>query len=334
MKKKIIITIGPATLSKKNLKRLKKTSVSLFRINLSHTNKTQLIDYIKKLKENNLNPICIDTEGAQVRTVGVKKILVQKNKIVSLGHDLFLSKKNINLYPKFNMDCITVGSKVLIGFDNLSMIVTKKYSNYVKAKVLTSGVLEANKGVHFQDKIELSPLTEKDIECIKIAKKFKINHFALSFANSELGIRMIKKIITKNDILISKIETKMGFENRKSIIKKSDIILIDRGDLSRYIPISKIPIAQKIIVKDCIKNKKPVYIATNLLESMLTQVVPTRAESNDIYNSLIDGADGLVLAAETAIGKNPFETINFLQSCINSYYQSIKKNWKMRNLFK
>ena len=143
--------------------------------------------------------------------------------------------------------------------------------------------------------------------------------FALSFANSSNDILILRSKLDKKDLIISKIETKKGFFNRKKIASVSNAILIDRGDLSRYIEISKIPLAQRIIIKDAKKLNKEVYVATNLLETMIMSNDPTRAESNDIYNSLYDGAKGLVLAAETAIGKNPVLTIKFLKECIDAF---------------
>ena len=190
-------------------------------------------------------------------------------------------------------------------------------------------MIENNKGVHVLNRdIKLLPLTEKDIQSIKIAKKFNIKNFALSFANDSNSINKIRKYINKTDKLISKIETKKGFINRKKIRAASNTILIDRGDLSRYIPVEKIPLAQKILTKECVKQKRELFIATNLLETMVNGRNPTRAESNDIYNSLFDGASGLVLAAETAIGKFPLECVDFLKKCIKIFsYSKKKKNF-------
>ena len=119
--------------------------------------------------------------------------------------------------------------------------------------------------------------------------------------------------------MISKIETLNAINNLKEISKISNAVLIDRGDLSREVPIEKIPLAQEYIIKESKKNKKPVYVATNLLETMIKDSSPTRAESHDIYSTLNQGASGLVLAAESAIGKNPIECVIFLKKCISAY---------------
>jgi len=331
MNKKIIITLGPSSMSANSLRKLKKKKIDLFRINLSHTSLKDLPKVLSKLKKEKISPVCVDTEGAQIRTFGVKK------KFYKIGQNITITNSNkninknniINLYPKLKLNNFKKGTKVLIGFENLKIKILSSNEKFAKAKVIDEGLIEDNKGVHvLNTDIKLQPLTAKDIQSIKIAKKFNIKNFALSFANDLNSINTIRKYINKKDKLISKIETKKGFINRKKIINASNTILIDRGDLSRYIPVEKIPLAQKILTKECVKQKRELFIATNLLETMVNGRNPTRAESNDIYNSLFDGASGLVLAAETAIGKFPLECVDFLKKCIKIFsYSKKKKNY-------
>ena len=153
----------------------------------------------------------------------------------------------------------------------------------------------------------------------------KVNIFAISFVNSKSDISEIKKIVGTKSKIISKIETKNALKNLTQISNNSDAILIDRGDLSRYIPIEKIPLAQEYILKKS-KNKIPVYVATNLLETMIKENEPTRAESHDIFSTLKQGASGLVLAAETAIGLSPSKTVSFLKKCIKVFLKHKSKN--------
>lgn len=333
MNKKIIITLGPSTINTNILRKLKNYKIALFRINLSHTKVKDLPKILTKLKKEKISPVCIDTEGAQIRTFGVKKKNYNKGeKVIITNLKKQLNKKNhINLYPSIPLSELKKDTEILIGFENLKVKIMSSNKNFLEAKVIESGMIEDNKGVHIINReVKLNPLTNKDIESIKIAKKFSIRNFALSFANDLKSIKEIKKYISKNDNLICKIETRKGFINRKEIIDSSDAILIDRGDLSRYISVEKIPIAQKILSQDITKKKTQLFIATNLLETMITVKNPTRAESNDIYNSLNDGADGLVLAAETAIGKYPIDCIKFLHKCIKSF---IISKTKKDNLF-
>ncbi len=328
---KLISTLGPSSLNKKVLSKLKK-DVDLFRLNMSHLSLNQLKKNLYFLKKNKIKNVCIDTEGAQVRTLYLKKkVFLKKNKKIYLSTTDTSLPNCIQLYPNFSIKKIKVKSKVKIGFDGLQLKIIKKLKNFVECRVITEGYLDANKGVHFDTDIKLNPLTEKDIKSITIAKKFGIKTFALSFANSAKDVNFFRSLIGKKDELISKIETKKGFLNRKHISKVSNSILIDRGDLSRYIDISKIPLAQKIIIDDAKKFKKKVYIATNLLETMINSSEPTRAESNDIFSSLKSGCSGLVLAAETAIGKNPIECVVFLKKCIKVFknQKSFKKKYSL-----
>ena len=332
MKKKIkiILTLGPSTLKKKILQKLKKDT-DIFRLNMSHLNLEQLKRNLLILKKNHIKNICIDTEGAQIRTLFLKrKKYLEKNSIFYVSTKKINFKNCIQLYPDFDFQKLKKKTKIKIGFEGLELQINKILKNSLKCSVISSGFLEANKGVHFEKDVSLNPLTTKDKKAIEIAKKNGIKIFALSFANSSHDVNYMRSLIKKNDFLISKIESRKGFYSRSKIIKSSDAVLIDRGDLSRYIPIQKIPIAQKIIINEAKKLKKNVYVATNLLETMINSNNPTRAESNDIYSSLSSGCSGLVLAAETAIGKYPVECMNFLKSCVHTYLKSdfIKNNNK------
>ena len=327
---KVICTLGPSSFSKPILKLLSKEKVDIFRINLSHTNTEQIDKKIKYLKQNNIKNICIDTEGAQIRTTHTKKIyFIKKNsKIEIYNENNFSNNKKIYLYPYFDLNKLEVGTKIDIGFNNLSIKIIKKnpLKEFVLCKVLSEGYLDSNKGVHIHSKINLPCLTLKDRYAIKLARKLKIKYYAISFVNSHKDLEEVKKITGHSSYIISKIETEDAIINLDKIIKNSDALLIDRGDLSRYVPIEKIPLAQENIINRSIKLNKPTYVATNLLESMIKNKQATRAEAHDVYSTLKEGAKGLVLAAETAIGKNPIECVRFIKKCINVY--ELNKNKK------
>ncbi len=326
---KLIATLGPTSLRTSIINKLKK-DVDIFRLNMSHLTIKDLIKNLNFLKKNKINNICIDTEGAQIRTSNVKKQILKKNSYYILSNKKLYLKNSIKLYPFFDLTDVKEKTLVKVGFDGLELEVSKNFKTHLKCKVTKEGILDTNKGVHFHSDIFLNPLTEKDLLAISIAKKFKVKMFALSFANSPKDVLTLRSRLDKKDLIISKIETRKGFFNRKKITKVSNAILIDRGDLSRYIDISKIPLAQRIIIKDARKLKKEVYVATNLLETMIKSNDPTRAESNDVYSSLETGCSGLVLAAETAIGKNPVECIKFLKQCLDVFYR--RKKFKKNNL--
>lgn len=328
---KIICTLGPSSY-KDNVLSFLKNKVNIFRINLSHTPKEQIINKIKYLKNKKIKNICIDTEGAQLRTNFIlKKTYIKKGEYIKV----FNNKKNCNintvsLHPSFELKKIRLNSKIYIGFNSLILKVIKNETNkeYILTKVISPGMLETNKGVHISNNFKLNPLTEKDRYALKLAKNYNIKYFAISFVNRSEDLKQVKKILNKNSFIISKIETLNAINDLKNISKESNALLIDRGDLSRYIPIEKIPYIQEQIIKFAKKNKIPIYVATNLLETMINAKEPTRAESNDIYTTLKQGANGLVLAAETAIGIDPVNCVNFLNKCI----QLFKKNKNLKIL--
>lgn len=322
---KILCTIGPKSIKKNIISYFLKNNVDIFRINMSHTNISELYNKIKYLKKMKVKNICIDTEGAQVRTSNVKKKFLKKGMILSL-FKFKLNKKGTQLYPNFNFDSIKVNSIIKVGFEGLELKVLSKSNSIINTKVIKEGVIDNNKGVHFDQKISLNSLTAKDLKAIKLGRKLKIKYFALSFANSLKDVKYFRSLIGNKSFLISKIETKSGYENINKITKNSNAILIDRGDLSRYYPVETIPIMQKLILKVARSLRKDCYIATNLLESMITNFYPTRAESNDIFSCLESGAKGLVLAAETAIGNYPKECVNFVNKCIVKRDNFIKSN--------
>lgn len=332
---KIICTLGPSSFDRKILNELKKEGIDIFRINLSHTDFNQIEKKIIYLKKNKVKNICIDTEGAQIRTTHtIKKYYLKKGKTLYLDNsDKNSSNKIINLYPEVDLTLLSINTKIFIGFNSLCLkvIEKKKFGHHtkIKCKVIESGFLESKKGVHIDKNMKLSPLTKKDLFALKIAKKHKIKHFAVSFVNHPKDLDQIINIVGNKVNIISKIETKNAIKYLKDISKISNALLVDRGDLSRYIPIETIPLAQEYILQHSVKFKTPTYVATNLLETMISSSEPTRAESHDIYSSLKQGAKGLVLAAETAIGNNPIKCVKFLKKCINKYKLSKISKFKI-----
>tara|TARA_X000000368_G_C22925112_1_gene664929 strand:- start:65 stop:1033 length:969 start_codon:yes stop_codon:yes gene_type:complete len=316
---KIICTLGPSSINKTFLKFSNK-NVDLLRLNMSHLTTYQLEENIKKIRKFSKTPICIDTEGAQIRTKVKKKKFFKLNQIVHI----LQNNKGISLYPENVFDQIKANDLLSVGFNNLVLKVINK-KNKIKCKVISAGLIENNKGVHIINrKIKLRFLTDKDFAAIGIGKKFKIKNYALSFTNTESDVSNFNKLL-KNNNKIYKIETSQAIKNFKSIMKKGENFLIDRGDLSKEVNVENIPVAQRKLfkMKKKYKNRR-IFVATNLLESMLNNNYPTRGEANDIFNSLEMGAAGLVLAAETAIGKYPIETVMFLKKMIKSFQKSKK----------
>ena len=314
MPTKIFCTLGPSSLNKEFLNFSQK-NVDLLRINMSHVEIRSLSKLVKKIRKQTKTPICIDTEGAQIRTKVKKRLFYKIKKKIKI----FKKKGNFTLYPKTVFDQLKVKDLLDIGFSGLKVKIIKKNNNEIIAKVIEPGMLEKNKGVHLKNrKIKIDFLTKKDFEAISLAKKLKIKNFALSFTNSVKDVEKFNKLLKKEN-KIFKLETKSALNDITNILKKGKNFLIDRGDLSKDITIERIPLAQRKITKLGKKYKKNIYVATNFLETMVNNFTPTRGEINDIFNTIELGASGLVLAAETAIGKYPIQCVKTLQKVINVY---------------
>jgi ATP sulfurylase len=303
--------------------RLDNVGVDIFRINLSHTAVQDVAAVINKIKKHTQKPICIDTEGAQIRTsymVGDRVELNDNSHVEIVSGNIVGNAQQISLnYPQF-IAKLRAGDLVSIDFNSVLLQVLKPGENSVVAKVISGGIIGSNKAVSLDRYVSLPFITEKDKSAVEIALGLGVDHFALSFASDRESVEQFRKLVGKDNQIISKIESKIAISNLGDILSLSDAILIDRGDLSKEVPIQKIPFVQKLIINEANKHKVPVYVATNLLESMVTSKKPTRAEANDVVNTIIDGADGLVLAAETAIGKYPVSCAYMISELIKSYY--------------
>ena len=310
---KLFITLGPSTLNKNFLNSINSKYVKLLRINLSHTKIKDLKKIVLFIRKYSNIDICFDTEGAQVRTSKVindKKQLI-RNQIVHINKSN-ISNSHITLTPNNIYKKLKLGDTLDIDFNSAKIKVIDENSSRYKCKVIESGSIGSNKSVSVSRSINIPPFTDKDIKAFELANNLNIKNIALSFTSSEQDIKKLRKYFENDITITSKIESKKGLLNLNKILNEANNILIDRGDLSKEIPLPLIPKKQKEIISAANQRNVPVFVATNLLESMVTKKEPTRAEVNDIYNTLVDGADGLVLAAETAIGNYPIECIDMI----------------------
>lgn len=310
---KLFITLGPSTLNKKFLTSVDSKNIKLLRINLSHTDIKDLPRLVKFIRKYSRTPICFDSEGAQIRTSRLKgktKKLIS-NKIIKINKSN-IENNNITLVPRDIYKHISKGDKLSIDFNSVIVKIVKESTAHFECKVLQGGTIGSNKSIAVDRDITIPPFTDKDLKAFEIGSKLNIKNYALSFTSRAMDIIQLRSFFKSKVIITSKIESKKALENLSEILKEADNILIDRGDLSKAIPLHEIPKKQKEIIKRARKIKTPVYVATNLLESMVTRMEPTRAEVNDVYNTIIDGATGLVLAAETAIGKYPEKCIDMI----------------------
>ncbi|MDD4601882.1 MAG: sulfate adenylyltransferase [Negativicutes bacterium] len=319
---KIICTIGPASKRVDIMKKLETRNIFLVRINLSHIAETEIEEYIIFLKKFNI-PIAIDTEGSQIRTGNIESgnIVFRDDDIVRIHNSkVICDSNNIYLSPFNVVDYLTPGNilaldfnSVLLRVENPSML---KEKGFIECRVVIEGALGSNKGVHCDTlAYKLPPFSQKDLKAVELAKKYGIKYFTLSFIDNAGEVKEFKSIYPES-IVYAKIETIRGVNDVSEILDNVEGILIDRGDLSREVPIQKIPIVQKMLIKEANDKKKEVFVATNLLETMANDLKPSRAEANDIVNTIIDGVTGFVLTKEIATGIYPLETINMLKAII------------------
>jgi pyruvate kinase len=323
--KKILCTIGPSSLNEKTIKGLEDNGCSLFRINLSHTKIKDLENVVSKVREYTDIPICFDSEGAQVRTT-------KFNFDFKLGHKYTFnnSENSFSIRPFIITQQLNPGDLISIDFNTALVKVLEVSKDSIIVETVNAGKTGENKAVTIMKDVNIPAFSQKDYDAFRLGSKLGIQNYALSFASDDKFVQELRALVPKNSFIISKIESNQGIKNLLKIIHHSDAILIDRGDLSREVSFEKIPVLQKLIIEKTRQLNKDVFVATNLLESMVENPVPNRAEINDIYNTLLDGASGLVLAAETAIGKYPIASISIVKNVIN-FYNSFEVNKDISN---
>lgn len=320
-KTKIIATIGPATESFDTLKKLVDSGLNVARLNMSHGNHAEHLNRIKnmravgKLKKQNL-AILVDLAGPKIRIGDFYK---DKIRLVANQTFILCTKKCIGDEKRVYINYknlpreLSVGSIIMLDDGKKKLEVQKIKGTEIFCKVLVGGEIKSRRGVNLPNtKIKISSITEKDKEDISFAIRHKADFLALSFVRSAKDIEELRAMLKKADSkssIIAKIETAEAIENIQEIIKGSDAIMVARGDLAIEIGPENVPHAQKMIINLCNEAGVPVIVATQMLESMIHSPVPTRAEVSDIANSIIDGADAIMLSEETTLGEYPKEAV-------------------------
>ncbi len=317
-KTKVIATIGPASRSEEMIEKLILSGVDVFRLNFSHGTQDlhkEVISRIRSLNQklNSHVGIMADLQGPKLRLGDVRENIpaLQTGDILEFTTEPHLgdNKKVFITYKEFPLD-VEPGDMILIndGKIELKAIETNR-SNSVKAEVIYGGLLSSRKGVNLPDtKVSIPSLTEKDHEDLLFALEQEVNWVALSFVRKAEDITHLKDIIkqhAKHAKVISKIEKPEAIKNIDEIIDVSDAVMVARGDLGVELPVENVPFTQKSICRKCIQKAKPVIIATQMMESMIEESYPTRAEVTDVANAVLDGADAVMLSGETAMGNHP-----------------------------
>ena len=333
-KTKIIATVGPASNSKEKLKELVLAGADIFRLNFSHgahEDHLKVVNFVREINEELGTHVCLlqdlqgpkirmrDVEGGAVDIKSGDELVITTEKIVGT------SKKVSTTYQAL-VDDVVSGDMILIDDGKIELKVKAVNGREVLTEVVHGGSLKSKKGINLPfSNVSAPSMTKKDIEDLEFGLENDVDWIALSFVRKAADVLDLKKRINakgKEIKIIAKIEKPDAIKNIDEIIEVSDALMVARGDLGVEIVMEEVPMVQKMIVKKCNKACKPVIIATQMMESMIDNLRPTRAETNDIANAVMDGADAVMLSAETAAGKFPVPAVKSMAKTILTVEES------------
>jgi len=341
---KIIATLGPSINTEEKIEKLINSGTSMFRINSSHASAKEHksnIDLVRKVskKLNTNTAILLDLQGPKIR-VGNFKIPIEliENSLVTLKHSETIIDTIIPVDYEGIAKDVNKGDKIYLDDGKLELIVLNTDGETITANVIRGGILKPRKGLNLPGRTaSLSAITPKDIEYIKLALEWNVDYIALSFVRTSEDVLKAKhcmELLGGCIPIISKIEKPEALDNIEGIIKISDGIMVARGDLGIEISPEKVPVVQKRLIKESNSKNKIVIVATQMLETMIEQPIPTRAETSDVANAIIDGADAIMLSGETAVGKYPVEAVQMMSKISENleYNQIIRHNYYSRQM--
>lgn len=339
-KTKIICTLGPAVDNEDLLKKLMQKGMDVARINFSHGTHEQhqiRVDNFKRVRDmvGLPIPLLLDTKGPEIRTGKFENneiTLKEGDSFALINEDIIGNEEKCTVTYKELYDDVKKGSRILINDGLVELEVTDIRGKDIYCTVLNGGTIGNNKGINVPGaKIHLPSLTEQDVADIKFGIRNEFDFIAASFVRKAADVIEIKKILEKNDgqgiKVIAKIENREGIESFDEILKVADGIMVARGDLGVEIPVEEVPIVQKSLIEKCYRNGKPVITATQMLDSMIRNPRPTRAEASDIANAIYDGTSVIMLSGETAAGKYPLESLEMM-SKIAEKAETAMDYWK------
>lgn len=329
---KIVATLGPSSNTENKIKKLIFAGVNVFRLNFSHgshedhLSKINIIRRIETKFKLQLG-ILADLQGPKFRIGKVEdNVKLKVNDLFILDKEKEIgSRKRAYLGHNEIYKSIKTNSIILIDDGKIKLKVLSKKKDILKTKVLVGGNLSSNKGVNLPNLIlDTKPITKKDRNDLTFILENEIDWIALSFVQKVNDVKYVKKIIKNKKPLISKIEKPSALNDLDQIIELSDGIMVARGDLGVELPPSNVPGIQKNIIMACRVLGKPVIVATQMLESMISTPVPTRAEASDVATAVFDGADAVMLSAETAVGQYPVDSVNTMSNILEATEMHIK----------
>ena len=333
-KTKIVATLGPACSSKETMKKMILAGVNVFRINFSHADYSDVEKTVKSIRELNIETgqnttILADLQGPKLRVGVMEEAYLKEGDLFTFTTEKCIgnSKKAFMTYQKFPQD-VRKGEHILVDDGKLLFeVIDSDKKKTVTAKVIRGGELNSKKGVNLPNtNISQPALTKKDIEDAIFAIGLEVDWIALSFVRTGDDLKQLHDLIKKHSAykipVIAKIEKPEAVKNIDSLIPFCDAIMVARGDLGVEIPMDEVPLIQKRLVLRAKQARIPVIIATQMMESMIENLVPTRAEVNDVANSIMDGADAVMLSGETSVGVNPTNVIEHMTNIIKSVENS------------
>ncbi len=335
---KIVATIGPKTESEVMIKKLAEAGMNIARVNMSHGNHewhSKILQRLRKISKNSFFPISImlDTQGPEIRTSAKTEFGLEEGDLfkiaVSSACDIQEGEKHTFIDYENMINKVKKKDIIMIDDGLIALEVLRVEPYHITCKVLNKGRLEKRKSVNFPGiRTDLPSITRKDIDDIKLGSRYGVDFVAQSFVRKKEDIREMRNLLSKyksNAMIIAKIEDQEAIDNMDEIINEADGVMVARGDLGVQIPLEEIPIVQKQIVDKCIEAGKPVIIATHLLESMVQNARPTRAEVTDVANVVFEKADCIMLSGETTKGEYPID-------CVRTMHK-IAKNVQKKLIF-
>jgi pyruvate kinase len=320
-KTKIICTLGPATEKPETIRALLNAGADIFRLNMSHAKHEWVREIVPRIRQiaaemHRAVAILLDTQGPAIRTGELKS-----NLKLNPGDILEFTVRGAKSEEKYSVDVnyeglvndISVGDVVLVDNGVMRLLVLNKKRNRIRCKVLTPGVLGSRRHINLPGvRVNLPPLTQKDLEDIALGVELKVDFVALSFARKKSDLQELRRVLKKAGSrarVVAKIEDQSAVRHIGQMIEAADVVMIARGDLGIECPMEELPIIQRKIVKQCLRIGKPVIVATHMLESMIKNPVPTRAEITDVANAVYEQADAIMLSGETSTGRYPVECV-------------------------
>jgi pyruvate kinase len=310
---KIVCTLGPAVATKDQLRALIDAGMNVARINCSHGEwkiRHQWVKWLRELKDD--VGILVDLQGPKFRIGDVANSAFE----IIAGQTLIIGPESgaeVPIQQPEILAAFETGSRLLLGDGDVELLLGKERGKNFEAKVISSGIIKSRQGVTLVGKVfDIGCLTPKDIEDVQEAVKCQADFIALSYVHSAADIRDLRRVVERLDqgvALCAKIETKQAIQNLDEIIRTADLIMVARGDMGLQMDIEDVPLAQKRIIERCGQLGKPVITATQMLDSMIRSPRPTRAETTDVANAVLDGTDALMLSGETASGDYPVECV-------------------------